>query len=400
MINAYFNIKTYRYFKGYYVNSIYNKLAKFEKIGSKALEIMRESAFSPIKKKILRHWGITEAAILIGKTKKTIREHEKKGTLDKAKREKSNNKRYYTLDDINKIREYFNVRPKKPNNVPPSIIAFANFKGGVAKTTNALHSAHFFSKKGYRVLLIDADSQASTTSSFGYAPDEHILDNETLLPIFLGKTNCIKKSIKKTYWSGLDLIPANLKLYEIELELPILRNKAANLGEIFYIYDILDLALKQVYELYDIIIIDCPPSMSILNTNALFASNTLIIPCLPQLPDIASMIQFFGMIKGTITKTKKNNYDLIRILIARNNGSKDSNTIVAILRKIYGRYIMRSEMLETQVIQKARLDMRSIYELSKYKGSKYTLNRAYQIMDDINKELEEEIHISWNNYIK
>lgn len=378
------------------MQEIYEKFEKFEIAGSRALEIMREKSFSPQQIKTLKNWNLTEAAKMVQKSVKTIREHEKKSLLPAPKI--VNNKRQYTLGDINKLRKYFKTLPTKNANLPPSILAFTNFKGGVAKTTGAIHAAQYFAKNGYKVLLIDSDSQASTTSSFGYAPDEHIKENQTLLSFFLGRTDFLESLIIPTYWDNLDLIPANLKLYEVELELPAIRDRALNAGKTFSIHNLLDSGLKQIYHVYDVIIIDCPPSMSILNTNALFAANALIIPCPPELPDVASMIQFFGMIKGTIRRTNKNYYDFVRIMITKHDGNKAANSIIAMLRKIYGSHVMRAEMFNTQVIKKARAEMKSIYEIEKYKGSKQTLMRAVNIVDSVNKEIEEYIHDSWNNY--
>ncbi|MGI9214561.1 MAG: AAA family ATPase, partial [Gammaproteobacteria bacterium] len=143
------------------MQEIYEKFEKFELVGSRALEIMREKSFSPQQAKTLRNWTLTEAAKMIQKSTKTIREHEKKSLL--LPPNIINNKRQYSLHDINIIREHFKTIPTKNHKIPPAIIAFTNFKGGVAKTTGAIHAAQYFAKSGYKVLLIDADSQASIT---------------------------------------------------------------------------------------------------------------------------------------------------------------------------------------------------------------------------------------------
>src|SRR3546814_10817316 len=90
----------------------------------------------------------------------------------------------------------------------------------VAKTTIALHAAQHFAIRGYRVLLIDCDSQASTTMMFGYRPDVDLSEDDTLYghfhnPELLG----VRKIVRKTHFHGLDLIPANLKLYNLEYEI-------------------------------------------------------------------------------------------------------------------------------------------------------------------------------------
>lgn len=383
------------------MNNSQTLFANFEQLGSKALNLMKKHSFSlskekqSLENKSLRTWSLTEASTLIGRTAQCIRDHESKANgLPKPKVSK-NNKRYYTLDDINNIRKYFGTEPLKSNSKIPAIIAFTNFKGGVAKTTSAIHASHYFARAGYKVLLADLDSQASTTSSFGYAPDEDIKNDKTLRPFLLGQIENIQEIITNTYWPNLDLIPANLSLYGIELELPVLRENALKSGRDLSIFSLLHNGFTQVYEKYDIIIIDCPPAMSILNTNALCAANALVVPCPPAIPDIASMFQFFGMISDALKKLQNKEFNFIRILITRHDGGKTSYEIATVLRKLFGAYVMRNEMSTTQAIIQCRAELNSIYETSTYKGSKQTLLRALQIVDSINRELEEYVLESW-----
>ena len=88
-------------------------------------------------------------------------------------------------------------------------------------------------------------------------------------------------------------------------------------------------------------------------------------------------------------------YSFIKILITKHDGSKANNAISDILRRVYGSYVMRHEMLNTQVIKKARSEMQSVYEVSEYSGAKSTLNRAIQIVDSINLEIEDLAMESW-----
>lgn len=378
------------------MNTTLEKFKKFEKISSTAMELIRKNEFLSKETRIAKTWNLTDSSILIGRAANTIKDHEKKGLIFKPISEEKG-KRFYSLKEINNLRKYFNTSPPKKDT--PTILAISNFKGGVAKTTTAIHGSHYFALQGYKVLLVDLDSQGTTTSCFGYSPDDHININQTLLPFFLGTTDNFSSLIMSTHWDQLDLIPANLGLYNVELELPAMKYRAISQNEDFNLYDILDHGLKQVYNNYDIIIIDCPPSMSILNTNALYAANALLIPCPPELPDIASMFQFVSMVRGVLEKFPNKEYDFTRILLTKHDGNKTSHNVAAFLRKIFGTHIMRSEMLNTQVIKQARSEMKSIYEVSKYRGSQQTLRRALQIVDDIYKEIEEHvINNIKNNY--
>ena len=99
----------------------------------------------------------------------------------------------------------------------PIVIACQNFKGGVGKSTTCVNFAHYLALKGYRVLVIDTDSQATTTSMFGYMPDAEITQEQTLLPYLGQHESSLAYAVRKTYWPNIDLIPACLALYEAEM---------------------------------------------------------------------------------------------------------------------------------------------------------------------------------------
>ena len=90
----------------------------------------------------------------------------------------------YTLEQVQAFRAHFGTLPwRDPATDPPLVIACQNFKGGVGKSTTCVNFAHYLALKGYRVLVIDTDSQATTTSMFGYVPDAEITQDDTMLPL-------------------------------------------------------------------------------------------------------------------------------------------------------------------------------------------------------------------------
>ena len=144
------------------------------------------------------------------------------------------------------------------------IIAVANQKGGVGKTTTAINLSSSLAQKGKKVLLIDSDPQGNATSGFGI--DKNNLDN-TIYELILGECsvqNCIIKEVIK----NVSVLPANVNLAAAEIELIGIDKKEYILrNEIDYVKDN-----------YDFIIIDCPPSLSLLTVNAMTTADTVLVP--------------------------------------------------------------------------------------------------------------------------
>lgn len=368
---------------------------KFELNGSKALDVFRKRAFNPDNRKTLRTWGINDASEMVGRSRKTIFDLEKENKLPPAEIDEHSGRRVYSLQHINTLRTYFGTKPSKPAGSDPAVIAVTNFKGGVWKTTTAINAAHYFALKGYRVLFIDADSQGSGTQCFGYIPDSDIEDDQTLLPYLLGETKTLATTIRSTHWDGLDLIPANLALYNAEFELPVKNTKAQAEGKPFYFYDILRKGIESIKDNYDIILIDCPPSMGMISINSIYAATSLLIPIPPSMLDFSSTIQFFGMLKDVLMRLPEKEYAFIRLLITKNETSEKTKELVSAIRQLYGTYVKLAMMPNSEAIKKIGMDLLSIYEVEKYAGNKKTLDRVRQAADEVNSELEDLIRKSW-----
>ena len=144
------------------------------------------------------------------------------------------------------------------------IIAVANQKGGVGKTTTAINLSAALAHFNRRVLLVDMDPQGNSSRGLGI---DISLINKCVFDVILGDTN-IQRIIKKTPQKSLDLLPSKLSLSTIELGQTPLEDSFSSLKN----------ALVKIGEEYDYIIIDCPPSLGILTMNALVAANTVLIP--------------------------------------------------------------------------------------------------------------------------
>lgn len=233
------------------------------KNGMTVLNGLKNTSFAPNSaKKLDRTFYLAQAADLIGVTTMGLRKAEQEGRLTPPNKEGESNKKFYTLEQINQARDYFKTRPGRRKGDNTVVQAVINFKGGVFKTTVSLHEAQFLALKGYRVLLIDADSQASSTRFFVFNPDD--IDNNlyTIGDFLTGKISSLEPAVIKTCWEGLDLIPANLNLYNAELYLPFHAGQGSISGNF---NTLLRDGIETIRDNYDVIIIDAPISRNHFN---------------------------------------------------------------------------------------------------------------------------------------
>jgi chromosome partitioning protein len=145
------------------------------------------------------------------------------------------------------------------------IIAVANQKGGVGKTTTAVNLAAALAESGERVLLIDLDPQGNATSSFGLQE----IEGQSVYDPLLGETPITEK-ILPTRLAGLFLVPADIDLAGVEIEIARMPDHLTRLAQALQ-------ALRDD-QTFDYVLLDCPPSLGILMTNALAAADQILIP--------------------------------------------------------------------------------------------------------------------------
>ncbi len=144
------------------------------------------------------------------------------------------------------------------------IIAIANQKGGVGKTTTAINLSAAIAAKGKKVLVIDCDPQGNTTSGFGI--DKNELEN-TIYELLLGECS-VHDCILKEVMPNISVLPANVNLAAAEIEMIGLEKKEY----------VLKNEIDWVKDDYDFIMIDCPPSLSMLTVNAMTTANSVLVP--------------------------------------------------------------------------------------------------------------------------
>jgi chromosome partitioning protein len=378
---------------------------------SAELQRLRARLFPPSSSKKLRRFTSGEAARLIGVSDSYLRQLSLDGVGPQPETG-AGGRRLYTLDEINALRAYLTAAPGArgrrylPGRLPgehTQVIAVTNFKGGSGKTTTAAHLAQGFALKGYRILAVDLDPQASLSALFGIMPEFDVAENETLYAAirydqFRRPTQDI---IRATYFPGLDLIPANLELHEFEHTTPKMlasRRPGDPQGALFFAR--VREALAEIADRYDVIVIDCPPQLGFLTLGALCAASGLLVTVHPQMLDVASMSQFLFMTSDLLSVVRESGgrliYDFQAYLVTRHEPNDGPQAqIVGFLRNLFGERVLTNAMLKSTAIADAGLTKQTLYEVSREAFNRATYDRAIESLDAVNTEIEGMVLKAW-----
>ena len=185
----------------------------------------------------------------------------------------------------------------------------------MGKSTTCVNFAHYLALKGYRVLVVDTDSQATTTSMFGYVPDAEIDEDETVLPFLAGYQKTLEYAVRKTYWPNIDLIPACLSLYEAEIAIVVHLAAQEDEARRVAFFSELKYGIQTVADQYYVILLDSPPALGMISINVLLAADALLVPSAARMFDFSSTVQFFRMVKNYIGQLDaKKEYRWISVL--------------------------------------------------------------------------------------
>jgi chromosome partitioning protein len=269
------------------------------------LQRMHELGADPYqRKKFHRLFSPSEAAMMVGRDRTTLARAENEIGMQAPARNPGNNRRVgYTLEQVQAFRQHFDTLPwRDPATDPPIVIACQNFKGGVGKSTTCVNFAHYLALKGYRVLVVDTDSQATTTSMFGYVPDAEIGAEDTILPFLASEQTNLSYAVRRSYFPGIDFIPACLALYEAEIAIVMRVGSQPTVEQRVAFFSELRHGIQSIADAYDVILIDSPPALGMISINVLLASDALLVPSAARMFDFSSTVQFFRMVHAYIQR--------------------------------------------------------------------------------------------------
>ena len=213
------------------------------------------------------------------------------------------------------------------------IIAIANQKGGVGKTTTSINLSACIAAKGKKVLVIDIDPQGNTTSGYGIEKNE--LEN-TIYELILGDCS-IEDCILKEIFPNISILPSNVNLAAAEIELIGVEKKEY----------ILKNEVDWVKDRYDFIIIDCPPSLSLLTVNAMTTADAVLVPIQCEyyaLEGLSQLIHTINLVKERLNPSLDIDGVVFTMYDSRTNLSAQvvENVKSHLSQKVYGTLIPRN----------------------------------------------------------
>ena len=215
----------------------------------------------------------------------------------------------------------FQPHPASTNELP-RILAIANQKGGVGKTTTTVNLAACVAELGYRVLVVDFDPQANATSALGIDPRSVEISMYDVILNDVDLASCVIES----QWKLLSIAPSNLDLAGAEIELVSAFNRER----------LLDGAVSSVISQYDFVFIDCPPSIGLLTVNALTAATEVLVPIQCEYLALEGLGQLLSNVERVKNHLNKDLYISTIALVMFDARTKLAGQVVEEIRSHFG----------------------------------------------------------------
>jgi len=371
---------------------------------SEALDNHMRNSFQPDSRKTLRKFHAGEVSELTGISMSNLRTRHQEGDFPEVETD-SRGRRLYSAQEIAQIRQVMARTGRNGEAYLPGrregdalqVISIVNFKGGSSKTTSAIHLAQRYALRGYRVLAVDMDPQASLTTMFGYRPEIEFAESGTIYDALkYADPVPLSQVVRKTYFHNLDLAPAGLLLSEYETETAYALQHKVDPP----FTQRLAIALDEIEANYDLVIIDCPPQLGFTTMTALLASTGLLITVVPSMLDVASMAQFLEMAGETVVTLEEAtgpvDWSFLKFLISRYEPTDvPQSQMAGFLRSILLDQVLTTPMLKSTAISDAGMTQQTIYELDPSQVVKKTLERIMESVNGVADEFEKTIQQVW-----
>jgi chromosome partitioning protein len=378
-----------------------SRIAQMVASGGQAIaELRKLEGVCNLRKQAMPGFGIAEAAALLGCSTNRIRLAEKTGQLPAPIFSSKGRRPRYSVAELLAMRKLWGITPSRQFLDTAAIIAVQNFKGQVGKSTLAAHLAHYLAIRGYYVLVVDCDAQASTTRTFGLDPNFQVTRDQTLYPYLSAAPSAtdLFYAVQRTAWPNIDLIPSNLELFDVEYEHAAAGSDGMRLlsGRLRK----LKLGLHDLARSYDVVLIDPPPSFGTISMAVLQAANALLVPFAATYADVCSTVQFFRILQQVSDQVagtgNRIEYDFIRLICSQFEPANPENAkAIAVAEAAFGAELLPVSILKSPEIAEAGRRTMSAYELDNPVGTAKSHKQCLANLDEAIGQVEALIKRRW-----
>ena len=369
-----------------------------------ALNNLSLAQYPPDATRAMRTFASSEVAALLEVTEAYIRQVSLKdrGPTPEVT---ANGRRLYSLEQVLELRLYLAehgrkkwMNPRRVDGEQCQIIAVTNFKGGSSKTSTTIHLGHYLALRGYRVLAVDMDPQASLTSLHGALPGFDYREGDTLYSsIRFEDPIPTEQIIHPTHIAGFDVICAGLELTEFETAVALEMRKSSGTSFLLRVSQ----ALEQITDEYDVILLDCAPSLNFLTLSSLTAATGVLIPVPAHMLDVDSTGKFLELAASYMQILDEvgtsAQWDFAKFLITKfePNDHPQAN-MQALMRQVFGNDLLLNTIIKSTAVADALTWKQSLYEVQRARFSApKTYDRAMESINAANAEIEALLWQAW-----
>jgi chromosome partitioning protein len=369
-----------------------------------ALKNLSLAQYPPDARRTMRKFASSEVAQLLDVTEAYIRQISLKGKGPEPEIT-TGGRRLYSVEQILELRLLLAengrkkwINPRRTEGEACQVIAVTNFKGGSSKTSTTIHLGHYLALKGYRVLAIDLDPQASLTALHGALGDFDPREGETFYSAIRFEDPALTETlIHQTHIAGFDVICAGLELTEFETAVAL---DMRNSGGTSFLLKVAQ-AIEQVSDRYDVILMDSAPSLNFLTLSSLTAATGVLIPVPAHMLDVDSTAKFLEL-AGSYMQILSDmgtaaQWDFAKFLITKfePNDHPQAN-MMALMRQVFGNDLLLNMVIKSTAVADALTWKQSLYEVqrSRFTAPK-TYDRAMESINAANQEIEQLLWTAW-----
>ena len=344
-----------------------------------------------LEKRLNKRYRASRIAELLGCSRTKVRRAVEELGLEQEVNPETGRPAGYTLAQVHRMQDHLKARPGRLAHERCVRLAIQSFKGGSSKSVTTVYLSQYLAERGYRVLVVDCDPQASTTSSFGFVPDAVFETKHTLAPFMHGEQASLDYAIMHTYFDGIDLVPACLALADVDIALFQAVSHADTHDERKAFYRILSEAIDTVEERYDVVLLDSAPALSMTSIGILIAATALLVPVPPALYDFASTGQYLRMAERVIKGIDANKrFDFVKLMPARIDRAKPKQLeFLDVMADKLGRFMLRESFHAASAIPDAASYYQTVFDQPKPD------RRIVTMLNQVLGEIEAEIVKCW-----